>query len=97
MDNDVVGVQFFGVYNYIVIFLKGQFLLVKGFWFLIFYNSKYFFSFNELNCYLLGIKNKNLKFNDDGFLMLYVSKNWFLEDKFNNWLFVLDGIFLLYI
>lgn len=70
---------------------------MKGFWSLTLYNSKHLFSPNELNRYSLGTKNKNLKFNDDGSLTLYVSKTRPSEDKLNNWLPAPDGTFSLYI
>ncbi|EPO4110709.1 DUF1254 domain-containing protein [Enterobacter cloacae] len=96
-DNDAAGAQLSGAHNYNVTFPKGQLPPVKGFWSLTLYNSKHLFSPNELNRYSLGTKNKNLKFNDDGSLTLYVSKTRPSEDKLNNWLPAPDGTFSLYI
>ena len=70
---------------------------MKGFWSLTLYNSKHLFSPNELNRYSLGTKNKDLKFNNDGSLTLYVSKDRPAADKINNWLPAPDGTFSLYI
>lgn len=70
---------------------------MKGFWSLTLYNSKHLFSPNELNRYSLGTKNKNLKYNEDGSLTLYVSKKRPSEDKVNNWLPAPDGNLSLYI
>ena len=96
-DDDAAGTQLSGDKSYTVTFPKGELPPVKGFWSLTLYNSKHLFSPNELNRYSLGTKNKNLKFNDDGSLTLYVSKNRPAEDKINNWLPAPDGTFSLYI
>ncbi len=73
-DNDAANVQLPGAHDYTVTFAKGELPPVKGFWSLTLYNSKHLFSPNELNRYSLGTRNKNLKYNDDGSLTLYVSK-----------------------
>ncbi|TNV11491.1 DUF1254 domain-containing protein [Buttiauxella sp. B2] len=96
-DNDADGTQLSGDHAYTVTFPKGEIPPVKGFWSLTLYNSKHLFSPNELNRYSLGTKNKNLKYNDDGSLTLYVSKTNPGEDKMDNWLPAPDGDFSLYI
>ncbi len=80
-DNDAGGVQLSGDHAYTVTFPKGELPPVKGFWSLTLYNSKHLFSPNELNRYSLGTKNKDLKFNNDGSLTLYVSKDRPAADK----------------
>ena len=59
---------------------------VKGFWSLTLYNSHHFFSPNEQNRYSLGTKNKELKYNDDGSLTIYVQSSTPGADKADNWL-----------
>src|SRR5262249_32766302 len=51
---------------------KGQNPPVKGFWSLTLYDEEHFFYPNPLNRYSLGTKNKNLKYEADGSLVLYV-------------------------
>ncbi|UCM49978.1 DUF1254 domain-containing protein [Aeromonas caviae] len=96
-DNDATGVQLDGKHDYTVTFPKGQLPPVKGFWSLTLYNSKHLFSPNELNRYSLGTKNKDLKFNPDGSLTLYVSHKSPGKEKINNWLPAPEGTISLYI
>ncbi|WP_323908713.1 DUF1254 domain-containing protein [Aeromonas caviae] len=96
-DNDATGVQLDGKHAYTVTFPKGQLPPVKGFWSLTLYNSKHLFSPNELNRYSLGTKNKDLKFNPDGSLTLYVSHKSPGKEKINNWLPAPEGTISLYI
>jgi hypothetical protein len=83
--------------SYKVTFPKGELPSVNGFWSLTIYNKDHFFSENALNRYSLGTKNADLKFNDDGSLTLYVSKNPPKGAPKSNWLPAPDGDFSLYI
>ncbi|TNV19572.1 DUF1254 domain-containing protein [Buttiauxella sp. B2] len=96
-DNDALGKPLSGDHDYTVTFPKGGIPPVKGFWSLTLYNSKHLFSPNELNRYSLGTKNKDLQYNSDGSLTLYVSKTNPGKDKVNNWLPAPEGAFSLYI
>lgn len=96
-DNDATTAQLSGDHSYTVTFAKGETPPVKGFWSMTLYNSKHLFSPNEMNRYSLGTKNKDLKYNADGSLTLYVSKTKPDNAKVNNWLPAPDGTFSLYI
>ncbi|MGB9096671.1 DUF1254 domain-containing protein [Erwinia sp.] len=96
-DNDAGEVQLDGKQSYTVTFAKGQLPPVKGFWSLTLYNQRHLFSPNELNRFSLGTKNKDLKFNADGSLTLYISHSSPGADKQTNWLPSPDGTFSLYI
>jgi len=96
-DNDAAHAQLDGKGSYTVTFAKGQLPPVKGFWSLTLYNDRHLFSPNELNRFSLGTKNKDLKYNPDGSLTLYVSHASPGEDKKSNWLPAPDGNFSLYI
>ncbi|HET6994299.1 MAG TPA: DUF1214 domain-containing protein [Chitinophagaceae bacterium] len=85
-DRDASGARLDGNNSYTVTFPKGQLPPVKGFWSLTLYNKEHFFSPNELNRYSLGTKNKNLQFDADGSLTLYVQSTPPEESKKNNWL-----------
>ena len=78
-------------------FAKGQEPPVKGFWSLTLYNQHHLFAPNELKRYSLGTKNKNLKYNDDGSLTLYIGNKSPGKDKENNWLPAPADTFSLYI
>ena len=96
-DNDASHVPLSGDHSYTVTFAKGQTPPVKGFWSLTLYNSKHLFSPNEINRYSLGTKNKDLKYNADGSLTLYISKTQPDNSKMTNWLPAPEGTFSLYI
>lgn len=96
-DFDVNGTQLNGQYNYIVTFPKGQLPPVKGFWSLTLYNFYHMFSQNSLNRFSLGTKNKNLQFNPDGSLSVYVGSSLQDKSKESNWLPAPKGNFSLYI
>ncbi|TNV19390.1 DUF1254 domain-containing protein [Buttiauxella sp. B2] len=96
-DNDAASASLDGKQSYTVTFAKGQLPPVKGFWSLTLYNERHLFSPNELNRYSLGTKNKDLKFNDDGSLTLFISHSSPGADKQNNWLPAPEGAFSLYI
>ena len=87
-----------GSNKYTVTFPKGQIPPVNGFWSLTLYNSEHFFEPNEINRYSLGTKNKDLKYNRDGSLTLYVQSEKPSKDKESNWLPApKNGEFSLYI
>ncbi|MCS2152356.1 DUF1254 domain-containing protein [Scandinavium goeteborgense] len=96
-DNDATGAVLSGDSSYTVTFPKGEVPPVKGFWSLTLYNNKHLFSPNEINRYSLGTKNKDLKYNADGSLTLYIGHENPGQDKVNNWLPAPDGDFSLYI
>ncbi|WP_345812269.1 DUF1254 domain-containing protein [Paraburkholderia sp. PREW-6R] len=85
-DADGSGQRFDGNAHYAVTFPANQLPPVKGFWSLTLYNSHHFFSPNAQNRYSLGTKNKDLKFNADGSLTIYVQSESPADDKRSNWL-----------
>lgn len=85
-DLDAAGGRLNGANKYTVTFAKGAEPPVKGFWSLTLYNQHHFFSENALKRYSIGTKNKNLKYNADGSLTLYVQADSPGADKESNWL-----------
>jgi hypothetical protein len=59
---------------------------VNGFWSLTLYNQHHFFEPNEIKRYSVGTKNKTLKYNADGSLMIYVQADPPAGDQRANWL-----------
>lgn len=96
-DKDVSGTRLHGSSNYTVTFAKGEVPPVKGFWSLTLYNQYHFFSPNSVNRFSLGTKNKDLKYNPDGSLTLYVQNTSPSADKVSNWLPSPKETFSLYI
>jgi hypothetical protein len=96
-DLDSTGARLNGSKRYTVTFAKGELPPVKGFWSLTLYNEHHFFHPNDLKRYSLGTKNKNLKYNPDGSLTLYVQAEPPGEDKMSNWLPAPEGDFSLYV
>lgn len=96
-DLDASGVRLDGNNSYSIRFAKGELPPVKGFWSLTLYSKEHFFVPNEINCYSLGTKNKNLQFDADGSLTLYVQSNPPEESKKNNWLPAPKDAFSLFI
>ena len=96
-DADSQGVQLEGKNLYAVTFPEGQLPPVNGFWSMTVYNHHHLFEVNDLNRYSLGTKNKDLKFNPDGSLTLYVSTQSPGEDKETNWVPAPEETFSLYI
>ena len=79
-----------------VTFAKGQLPPVKGFWSLTLYNRHHFFAPNEIKRYSVGTKNKDLKFNSDGSLTIYVQAD--APAQVSNWLpSPKDSEFVLYL
>ncbi|WP_250473151.1 DUF1214 domain-containing protein [Caballeronia sp. GAFFF1] len=85
-DLDANGQRLSGANRYTVTFPKGQTPPVNGFWSLTMYDSAHFFVPNTLKRYSLGTKNRNLKFDADGSLTLYVQADSPGADKESNWL-----------
>ncbi|OXA80176.1 Uncharacterized conserved protein [Flavobacterium aquidurense] len=96
-DKDASGQRLHGNSKYTVTFAKGEVPPVKGFWSLTLYNQYHFFSPNSVNRFSLGTKNKNLKYNADGSLTLYVQNTPPSEDKMSNWLPAPKETFSLYV
>lgn len=70
---------------------------VKGFWSITLYDKWHFLQPNELNRFSLGTKSKDLRFETDGSLVIYVQKERPEADKVSNWLPAPDDDFSLYI
>jgi hypothetical protein len=96
-DKDVAGTRLHGNDKYTVTFAKGEAPPVKGFWSLTLYNQYHFFSPNSINRFSVGTKNKDLKYNADGSLTMYVQNTPPSNDKLSNWLPSPKETFSLYI
>jgi len=96
-DRDASGARLDGNNSYSIKFAKGELPPVKGFWSLTLYSKEHFFVPNELNRYSLGTKNKNLQFDADGSLTIYMQNTPPEESKRNNWLPAPKEAFSLYI
>ncbi|MBK0370057.1 DUF1254 domain-containing protein [Flavobacterium agrisoli] len=84
--------------SYEVTFKKGETPPVNGFWSLTLYNEQHFFYPNEINRFSLGTKNKDLVYNTDGSLTIYVQPDAPKGKLKNNWLpSPKSGVFSLYI
>lgn len=86
-----------GANAYTLTFPKGALPPVNGFWSLTLYDAAHFFAPNAINRYSLGTKNKDLVFNADGSLTLYVQNKKPADDKVANWLPAPTGEFELFI
>jgi hypothetical protein len=96
LDLNKDGGRLNGSNNYTVTFAKGHLPPVKGFWSLTLYNEEHFFAPNEIKRYSVGTKNKDLKYNADGSLTIYVQATPPEGDKRLNWLPSAKGNFSLY-
>ena len=85
-DLDAIGGRLNGTNRYTVTFAKDQTPPVNGFWSLTLYNEHHFFAPNEMKRFSLGTKNKNLKYNSDGSLTLYVQADPPPAAQRDNWL-----------
>jgi hypothetical protein len=85
-DLDMTGARLNDASRYTVTFPKGETPPVNGFWSLTLYNEHHFFAPNELKRYSLGTKNKDLKYNSDGSLTVYVQAEPPAEALRSNWL-----------
>lgn len=96
-DLDAAGERLNGGHYYTVTFSRGMLPPVKGFWSLTLYNEYHFFAPNTLNRYSLGTKNRNLQYDTDGSLTLYVQAEPPEEEKLPNWLPAPESDFTLYL
>jgi hypothetical protein len=85
-DLEAAGKRLNGASQYTVTFPKEQTPPVNGFWSLTLYNEHHFFSPNAIRRYSLGTKSKNMKYNADGSLTVYVQAAPPSDDKRENWL-----------
>lgn len=84
--------------RYTVTFAAGATPPVHGFWSLSIYNEHHFFVANEINRFSVGTKNKDLQFNADGSLTIYVQSSAPTDPvQRANWLPAPKGDFSLYI
>lgn len=95
-DLDSKGARLNGSGQYTVTFEKGKMPPVNGFWSLTLYDEHHFFSPNAIKRYSIGTKNKDLKYNPDGSLTLYIQNTQPDGDKKANWLPCPKAIFCLY-
>lgn len=97
-DLDASGARLNSTNRYIVTFPKDGTPPVHGFWSLSIYNEHHFFIANPINRFSVGTKNKDLKYNADGSLTIYVQAE---EPKDAgqraNWLPAPKGDFSLYV
>ncbi|MCP1419236.1 hypothetical protein J3D47_003479 [Pseudomonas laurylsulfativorans] len=94
-EEDGDGQRLSGERSYTLTFPAGQTPPVSGFWSLTLYDPLHFFAANEINRYSTGTKNKDLKYNADGSLTLYIQHQRPTEDKVGNWLPAPRGEFAL--
>lgn len=85
-EEDGNGQRLSGQHNYSLTFASGQTPPVSGFWSLTMYDQHHFFADNEIERYSTGTKNKELKYNADGSLTIYIQHQRPTEDKVSNWL-----------
>ena len=97
-DLDNAGARLNGANRYTVTFQKDQTPPVNGFWSLTLYNEQHFFAKNDIKRYSLGTKNRDLKYNADGSLTIYVQAEPPAEALRANWLPApKDAVFSLFI
>jgi hypothetical protein len=85
VDSD--GQRLSGANRYAVTFPKGKTPPVNGFWSLTMYGPEHFFEPNDLKRFSVGTKNlKNMAYNADGSLTIYVQHDSPGKDKEANWL-----------
>ncbi len=94
-EEDGDGQRLSGKRSYTLTFPPGQTPPVSGFWSLTLYDKLHFFAANEIKRYSTGTKNKDLKYNADGSLTLYIQHQRPTEDKVGNWLPAPDEEFAL--
>lgn len=85
-DLDAAGARLNGRNRYTVTFPKGLTPPVKGFWSMTLYDQHHFLVPNDIKRYSIGSKTKDLKFNPDGSLTIYVQADPPPEDQRTNWL-----------
>src|SRR6476619_535102 len=97
-DLDSSGARLNNADRYTVTFPKDDIPPVHGFWSLSIYNEHHFFVANPINRFSVGTKNKDLKYNADGSLTIYVQSeepNDAVQRA--NWLPAPQGDFSLYV
>jgi hypothetical protein len=94
-DLDAKGARLNGLRRYTVTFK--QVPPVKGFWSITLYDKYHFFAPNKLDRFSLGTKSKQLRFEADGSLIIYVQKDEPGPDQVSNWLPAPGDEFSLYI
>jgi hypothetical protein len=94
-DLDAKGARLDGLRRYTVTFK--QVPPVKGFWSITLYDKYHFFAPNKLDRFSLGTKSKQLRFEADGSLIIYVQKDEPGPDQVSNWLPAPGDEFSLYI
>jgi hypothetical protein len=72
LDLEAKGGRLNGANQYRVTFAKAQTPPCHGFWSLTLYDAEHFFVPNEIGRYSVGTKNKDLQFDPDGSLTIYV-------------------------
>jgi hypothetical protein len=97
-DLDESGSRLNSANRYTVTFPKDGTPPVYGFWSLFIYNEHYFFVANPINRFSIGTKNKDLKFDTDRALTIYVQADEPKDPAQRaNWLPAPKGDFSLYI
>ena len=96
-DLDAEGLRLDGRRGYRVTFAADELPPAKGFWSLTLYNEHHAFHANALNRFSVGTKNKQLKYNDDGSLTIYVGPEAPSAELQSNWLPSPTGSFSLYL
>lgn len=87
LEVDEQGQRLNGANRYTVTFAKGQTPPVDGFWSLTLYDPQHFFAPNALGRYSVGTKNlKNMQYNADGSLTLWVQHDSPGKEHEANWL-----------
>lgn len=85
-DLDSEGERLNAAHRYEVRFAAGQTPPVDGFWSLTLYDAHHFFVPNALHRYSLGTKNKTLKLESDGTLIIHVQAASPGKERESNWL-----------
>ena len=97
-DLDEGGVRLNSANRYTVTFAKDATPPVRGFWSLSIYNEHHFFVANPINRFSIGTKNKDLNFDTEGSLTIYVQADEPKDPAQRaNWLPAPQGDFSLYI
>lgn len=87
LEVDGKGQRLNGAHDYTLTFAKGQTPPANGFWSLTMYDPQHFFADNPLKRYSVGTKNlKDMHYNQDGSLTVYVQHASPGKDKEANWL-----------
>jgi hypothetical protein len=96
-DLDNKGARLTGANRYTVSFTELPPVDRRGFWSITLYNKNHFFAPNAIDRFSLGTKTKNLRFEPDGSLVIYVQKEKPEEVHLSNWLPAPDDEFSLYV